>query len=182
MTLDQTAFRPSDRAFTFPQDFPAATNRLFLNLGNGKFSDDTANATLAGSMSRGVSIVPTDFDNHRDIDLLVVNRSGAPNLFSNQRDGGFRDVATELGLGGLSSTTCVASGDYNKDDLTDFFFGNRDSGGAIATSDGRGRFLVHAALPSTAGALAAQFVDYDNDGLLDLKVLRSNGLRVIRNL
>ena len=54
----------------------------------------------AGVASAGhaVAIVPTDFDNHRDVDLLVVGYGGRPSLFSNLRDGAFRDVASETGL------------------------------------------------------------------------------------
>ena len=54
--------------------------------------------------------------------------------------------------------------------------------GQFALSDGRGRFTVSAADPLTSPAHAAQFVDYDNDGLLDLLVATPAGLRVFRNL
>ena len=42
-------------------------------------------------------------------------------------------------------------------------------------SDGHGRFTVKDAPAESAGAVAAQFVDYDNDGLLDLFVVRADG-------
>jgi tetratricopeptide (TPR) repeat protein len=182
VTLNQTAFSANDKSFVFPLEFPAANNRLLLNLGNGKFRDATTSAKLGGSLRRAVALVPTDFDNHRDIDILVVNESGPSNLFSNQRDGSFRDVAGEVGLEAIGASTCVAAGDYNKDDFTDFFLGQVNAPGVIAASDGRGRFVAQSAPESSAGAIAAQFLDYDQDGLLDLVILRRDGLRVLRNL
>jgi hypothetical protein len=74
-------------------------------------------------------VAPTDFDNHRDIDLLVVNATAPTNLFSNQRDGTFRDVASEAGLDVKGAFACVASGDYNKDDFTTFSLGGADQSG-----------------------------------------------------
>src|SRR6185503_18435324 len=93
----------------FPDDFPGAPNMLLRNDGNGKFTDITAAAKVSGAGGRAVSVVPTDFDNHRDIDLLVVNYGSAPTLFSNQRDGTFRDVAAEVGLNATGRFTCVAA-------------------------------------------------------------------------
>ena len=45
--------------------------QLVRNNGNGTFTDITAQSGIAGQTG-GVAIVPTDYDNHRDIDLLIV--------------------------------------------------------------------------------------------------------------
>ena len=127
--------------------------------------------------THAIAIVPTDFDNRRDIDLLVVNRGGPPLLFQNMRDGTFRDVAAEVGLTaavGAEDITAVTAADVNKDDFPDFFFG-RASGGVFALSDGRGRFRSAPAPDGARAALAAQFIDYDNDGLLDLLTWSGEG-------
>jgi hypothetical protein len=126
--------------------------------------------------------VPTDFDNHRDIDLLVVNYGSVPTLFSNQRDGTFRDVAADVGLKTSGQFTCVATGDVNKDDLTDFFFGKADGPGLFAVSDGKGQFVTTVAPSGTERSARAQFQDYDNDGLLDLVIVPGQTARVFRNL
>src|SRR5581483_5065690 len=171
----------ANRQLTFPDDFAAAPNLLLRNDGNGKFTDTTAQAKLTGGTAHAVALVPTDYDNHRDIDLLVVNAAEPPALYSNQRDGTFRNVAAEVGLTVKGPFTCAAAGDVNKDGFTDFFFGRADGAGTWALSDGRGRFTT-AAAAGTEMASAAQFIDYDNDGLLDLMIATANGLRVIRNL
>ncbi len=71
--------------------------RLLRNSGNGRFQDVSADARL-GSTGSAVAIVPVDVDNRRDVDLLMISHVGPPLLFSNQRDGTFRDVAKEIGL------------------------------------------------------------------------------------
>jgi len=171
-----------NRAMTFPGDFPGAPNLLLRNDGDGKFTDITAAAMIAGPSAHAIAIVPTDFDNHRDIDLLVVNYGAAPNVFSNQRDGSFRDVATEVGLNIVGRFTSVAVCDVNKDDYPDFFLGRADAPGLLALSDGNGHFGTAPAAASTQAAAAAQFLDYDNDGLVDLIVFCNQDCRVLRNL
>ena len=175
--------RAAVRALTFPRDFAPAPIRLLRNNGNGTFTDTTADARLEIA-THAIAIVPTDFDNRRDVDLLVVNRGGPPLLFENMRDGTFRDVAAASGIAaavGAEDVTAVTAADVNKDDFPDFFFG-RTGGGVFALSDGRGGFR---AAPAPAGArveLAAQFLDYDNDGLLDLLTWSADGPRIFRNL
>ena len=49
----------------------------------------SAQAGVASSPVHAVAVVPTDFDNRRDVDLLVLRDDGAPQLFQNMRDGTF---------------------------------------------------------------------------------------------
>jgi tetratricopeptide (TPR) repeat protein len=165
----------------FPEDFAPAPNLLLRNDGNGKFTDTTAAAKLNTS-GHAVAVVPTDFNNRRDIDLLVVGYGEAPALYSNQRDGTFRNVAGEVGLTARGRWTCAAVGDVNKDGFTDFFYGRADGSGLFALSDGREKFKTIDAPANTAGTRATQFIDYDDDGLLDLVALTDRGLRVWRNV
>src|ERR1043166_369270 len=168
-------------AAIFPTDFAGAPNLLLRNDGTGKFTDITTAAKLNAS-GHAVAVVPTDFNNRRDMDLLVVNYDSAPALYSNQRDGTFRDVAKEVGLDAVGPWTCAAAGDVNKDGFTDFFFGRASGAGVFVMSDGKERFRTTAAPAGTEGARAAQFLDYDNDGLLDCVMSTDKGLRVWRNV
>jgi hypothetical protein len=74
----------------FPGDFDGAPNMLLRNDGNGKFTDITS-AAKVNDLGHVVAIIPTDFNNRRDIDLFVASYGKAPALFSNQRDGTFRN-------------------------------------------------------------------------------------------
>lgn len=158
------------------------SNILFRNNGDGSFVDisRTAKITAQHGSTTARAVVPTDFDNRRDVDLLVLNASNPPTLFSNMRDGTFHDLAREVGLVSKGAFWCAAAGDVNKDGFTDFFLGV-DRPGVFAMSDGHGHFRFVPAARETKNALAAQFLDYDNDGLLDLVVLTTRGLRAWRN-
>ena len=181
---DLAGSRARTGALVFPKDFAPAPLRLYRNNGDGTFTDITRAANIESS-GHTVAIVPTDFDNRRDVDLLLVDRNAPPRLFKNLRDGTFRDVAADVGLTGVASDdeiTSVAAGDVNKDGYPDLFFGRRSGPGVFALSDGRARFTIVAAPPASAGVDAAQLVDYDADGLLDLFVWRSDGPRILRSL
>jgi tetratricopeptide (TPR) repeat protein len=169
------------RAVNVPEDMAGAPNMLLRNDGNGKFSDVTV-AAKVGAANHAVGVVPTDYDNRRDVDLLVVNYGAPSDLYSNQRDGSFRNVGREVGLDGQGRGTSIAAGDVNKDGFTDFFFGGADASGLFALSDGQGRFKAASAPPATKGATATQFLDYDNDGLLDCVMVTGDGLRVLRSV
>ena len=181
---------------TFPVDYAGAPNLLLRNNGNGKFTDITVAAKVAGAKNNhAVAVVPTDYDNRRDVDLLVAQFGAPPVLYRNLRDTTFRDVAAEVGLNKSVPATCAAAGDLNKDKFTDFYFGAYDAPGVFAISDGRGKFVMTAA-PAAPGdvsnarfasATAAQFLDYDNDGLLDLLIAFTTAggdgsVRVWRNI
>ena len=160
-----TRARAGDRMMTFPRDFAPAPIQLLRNNGNATWTDTTGAARLEAA-THAVAIVPTDFDNRRDIDLVIVNRDLPPLLFQNVRDGTFRDVAGEVGLAAIvgpnDDVAAVAAGDVNKDDFPDFFFAGAN--GMFALSDGRGRFIRATAPEGASLALASQFADYDNDG------------------
>jgi tetratricopeptide (TPR) repeat protein len=171
---------------------------LLRNDGDGTFTDQTTTAGLQRPL-KSDAVVPTDFDNRRDIDLLSHGEDGIA-LWRNLRDGTFRNVAAETGLGNkqLEATSSVAVGDLNKDGYPDFFFGQLDRAGHFALSDGKGHFQLrqgpddfHGDPNSRSGKSnnASQFIDYDNDGLLDLVTVVTtcncpNGLRlrIWRNL
>jgi Tfp pilus assembly protein PilF len=179
--LTKTSASSPDQVLNFPADFAAAPNLLLRNDGNGKFTDITAAAKVTGP-NRAVAVVATDYNNRRDIDLFVLNYGSPPVLYSNMRDGTFRDVAAEVGLTTKDRFTCVAAGDVNKDGFTDFFLGRAGGPGLFAMSDGREHLKLVTAPRGSEDASAAQFIDYDNDGLLDLVLFSKGGMKVLRNV
>lgn len=165
----------------FPDDFPDAPNLLLRNDGNGKFTDITV-ASKLNSAGHTVAIIPTDFNNRRDMDLLVIKFGKAPELYSNQRDGTFRNVSQDVGLGIEGRWSCAAAGDVNKDGYTDFILGRTDAPALLFLSQGNEKFKTAPLPADSAGAQIVQFLDYDNDGLLDCLTVSSKGLRVWRNV
>lgn len=175
--------QPSSNDFRpLAKPLPPAPTMLLRNNGDGTFTERTEEAKLSGNVP-AQAVVATDYDNRRDVDLLVASQEGVA-LWRNLRDGTFRNVTSEVGLGDFNgSATSLAAGDVNKDGFTDFYFGKGASSAALALSDGRGRFqiktgpgrsLTENRTQSAPHLLqiefdnASQFIDYDNDGLLDL--------------
>ena len=159
-----------------------APNQLLRNNGNGTFQDTTRDAGLLDGALRGIAVAPTDFDNRRDIDLLVIGSSGPPRLFKNMRDGTFADAASEAGLPQAAAYSALAAADVDKDGYTDFLLGRADATGIFVQSDGQGRFRQSDRTDVAAGVTAALFIDYDNDGLLDLITAARRTVRLSRNL
>jgi hypothetical protein len=160
-----------------------APNLLLRNNGDGKFTDITAAAKVAGSgETSATAVVPTDYDNRRDVDLFITNYGTPPVLYRNLRDGTFRDVAGEVGIKMWKFFLSAAAGDVNKDGFTDFFCGQLHEPGVFFISDGRGAFKSTPAPEGTKDAAVAQFLDYDNDGLLDLLAVTPAGVQVWRNV
>lgn len=161
--------------------FFSSPNRVLRNNGNGTFTDAAAATGLSGTTPL-TAVIPTDYDNRRDIDLLLVPSRGMPALFANRRDGTFHDVASQTGLPGDGRYTAAATGDLNKDGAPDFVLAASSSAAMVATSTGGGRFSIAAAPDDTSGATAVQVFDYDGDGLLDLFALTRGGPRLWRSL
>jgi tetratricopeptide (TPR) repeat protein len=167
-----------DILLTLGGDRPGSA--LLRNNGDGTFTDITTQAGVAVPRALA-AVVPTDFDNRRDVDLLMAGPGGAPLLFRNMRDGTFKDVAADAGLRVTGDVAAIASGDINKDGYPDFFFANPSAPGTLALSDGRAGFRT-SSLPETAGARGAQILDYDADGLLDLLIVTNAGPKLLRNV
>ena len=168
---------PPNTLYTISQSLPAASGQLLRNNGDSTFSDQTSAAKLSAA-TNAHAVVPTDYDNRRDVDILVANDSGV-SLWRNMRDGTFTDVAGNVGLRAetLQTSSSVAVGDVNKDGFTDFFFAQGAGAGYFTLSDGRERFqvkrgpgetVIEPNSPTAKHNNASQLIDYDNDGLLDL--------------
>ncbi|MGE0131697.1 MAG: FG-GAP-like repeat-containing protein [Blastocatellales bacterium] len=172
---------PNKDAAIFPDDFAGEENKLYRNNGNGGFTDITAQTGLGGGKNKTTAVVATDFNNRRDIDFLIVNYGSPAQLFSNQRDGSFKEAAEQAGIKFSGKALGVAAGDLNKDNFVDFYLPNLDDKDALFLSDGRGGF-VKKEVAGNEISLAAQFADYDNDGLLDLITKTARGVALRRGL
>jgi hypothetical protein len=95
-------------------------NRLYRNLGAGRFADVTDEA---GVGVRGCSMAAAwgDFDGDEDEDLIVT-RYGGLTLFLNEGKGNFRDVTAPAGLAGYEGFWTGASwADYDGDGFLDVY-------------------------------------------------------------
>jgi hypothetical protein len=100
---------------------PVPTNHLYRNDGNGKFTDVTAAAGVAGdSFSFGAAAA--DFDNDGNTDLIVTSY-GRVTLYRNRGDGTFEDVTAKAGLDVKGWAINATWLDYDRDGCLDLFIG-----------------------------------------------------------
>jgi hypothetical protein len=85
-----TLLAPGDSAL-------AAINQLFMNNGDGTFTDNAAAAGVAGGR-QSVGATGGDFNNDGLLDLYVVNYVSENQLLRNNGDGTFTDVADTAGV------------------------------------------------------------------------------------
>src|SRR5437763_4878057 len=127
-----------------------------------------------------------DFDNDGDLDEFVGFR-GRPNRLYRQYHGKFEDVAAAVGLADAIETRAAAWGDFDADGQVDLYVGFVDgTPGKLYRNDGDGSHFTDVA-PSVGLRLIgvsrqASWIDYDNDGDLDLFVaFRDQPNRLFRN-
>jgi enediyne biosynthesis protein E4 len=122
----------------------------------------------------GNGIAAADVDSDGRPDLYFVNQVGKSELWKNLGGGVFRNVTDEAGVGLPGRIGVAASfADIDNDGDPDLFVTTVRGGNALFENDGRGRFkdvTLEAGLALAAHSSGSVFLDYDNDGRLDLLV------------
>lgn len=131
-----------------------------------------------------------DADGDGDLDLFTGMKAGIPNrLLVNER-GVFRDVAAEVGLADETDTRGMAWGDFDADGNMDLYVGFTKRSGVpskLYRNEGGGKRFTDVAAAmgvDVSGFETRQvaWVDFDNDGRVDLFVaLRDGPNRLFRN-
>lgn len=174
-----------------PERYRPEPDRLYRNRRNGNFANVSAGAGLERAFGPALGVATADFNGDCWIDIFVANDQQENQLWINQRDGTFKDLAllsgTALsGSGTLNANMGVDAGDFDNDGDEDLFITELSGqGSTLYVNDGTGLFEERSAqagirlatLPYTG--FGAGWFDYDNDGWLD--ILAVNGL-VTQNL
>ena len=100
-------------------------NRLFKNLGDGKFEDATESSGL-GFQGFCHGVIAGDVDNDGDQDVFLCNY-GANALYRNNGDGTFADVSRAAKIDKAGWSSGGAMFDYNNDGLLDIYVANYGS-------------------------------------------------------
>ncbi len=124
---------------------------LYRNRGDGTFENATTMAGLAGEYGPALGPVTTDADGDGWLDLFVANDQEQNQLWVNQRDGTFRNMAlpwgAALGAGGNAKADMgVGAGDFDNDGDEDLFITElTGQGSTLYVSDGTGLFRERSA-------------------------------------
>ena len=174
-----------------PALFDAEQDRLYLNLGDGRFRDVSSEAGVIAPDGKGLGVVAADFDGSRRLSLFVSNDTTANFFFANRTpQPGLNPVFGECGLlcgvgldeaGKAQACMGIAVGDVNGDELLDLFVTNfyREPNTLyLGQPDGtftdatRQAGLFDASFPLLGWG--TQLVDAELDGFPDLLVLNGH--------
>jgi len=161
---------------------PRESMVLFINNGDGTFSDRTAQYGLEGQVGI-LNLTQTDFNNDGWLDLLLLrgawygNQGDIPStLLMNTGQGGFRDVTASSGLLHAAACQNASWADYNLDGWLDVAMGNESRQGYarginLFINNGDGTFSEQAAAWGLSGShfiKGSTATDVNNDGYPDL--------------
>lgn len=171
---------------------PAANDDYFQEIGKEIGLDfvhsigDNELSNIVESSGAGAAFL--DYDQDGFIDLYVCNgtwikglNSGDKpekmpenHLYHNRGDGTFEDVTKKAGVGGPWYSMGVTVGDYNNDGYPDLYVSNYGAN-VLYKNNGNGTFTDVTKRAKVGGgenefSVGAVWLDYDNDGFLDLYV------------
>lgn len=168
-----------------PQMRPVAATRERTVGKRAGQAKDTAEPTLAGFLGSGACVIDYDGDGRPDIFLVNADGKGNAGLYRNTGRGTFVNVTKAAKIEFHGAGMGCAVGDYDNDGYPDLVISSGDSI-TLYHNDGNGTFkdvtdaagLRPTASPDERGggagglAMGVTFVDYDNDGDLDIYVTR----------
>jgi hypothetical protein len=165
-----------------PRGLQGEPDHLFHNNGDGTFTDVSVKAGVADEMNRYYGLTPVfvDVNNDSKVDLAVANDSTLSYLYLNRGNGTFEDASLTSGFalnedGREVAAMGIAVGDYMNNGLLDFAITDfSDEAKLLFHNDGGGSF-TEVSMRAGIGKKSipflgwgAGFLDYDNDGWLDL--------------
>jgi enediyne biosynthesis protein E4 len=171
-----------------PEAFPATTNILYHNNGDGTFTDVSQVSRIAAAKGRALGVAFADYDGDGFTDIYVANDGMQQYLFHNNGDGTFseRGVAAGAALsedGRRLSGMGVVFQDYDNDGQPDTIVTELPHEiYGVYHNEGKGLFS-YASLATGLGMLTSGssgwgvgLEDFDNDGWKDLFVAQGHVL------
>jgi enediyne biosynthesis protein E4 len=171
-----------------PEEFPATTNILYHNNGDGTFTDVSQQSGIAGKKGRALGVAFADYDEDGFTDIFVANDGMQQYLFRNNGNGTFTERGLEAGAalsedGRRLSGMGVVFQDYDNDGKPDVIVTElpREIYG-VYHNEGGGSFSYRSLetglgmLSSGSSGWGVGLEDFDNDGWKDLFVAQGHVL------
>lgn len=175
--------RSSRLDYCGPKTFKPAHDRLYRNLGNGRFEDVTAKTLQDYKPAAGLGVGTGDFNGDGLVDIYVANDAYPNHLWFGQKNKTLRDDGMFSGVavnraGKPEASMGIDANDFDNDGDLDLFMTHLtgetntlylNQGGGVF--DDRTNEFGLAAPSSPYTGFGTAWFDYDNDGWLDLLVL-----------
>jgi enediyne biosynthesis protein E4 len=171
-----------------PEEFPATTNILYHNNGDGTFTDVSQQSGIAAKKGRALGVAFADYDEDGFTDIFVANDGMQQYLFHNNGNGTFTERGLEAGAalsedGRRLSGMGVVFQDYDNDGRADVIVTElpREIYG-VYHNEGGGVFSYRSLetglgmLSSGSSGWGVGLEDFDNDGWKDLFVAQGHVL------
>jgi hypothetical protein len=172
--------------YCHPKYYKELPNQLFLNKGNGKFVDVSAESGIRAHPGKGMGVGVADYDGDGLPDIFVANDKLFNFLFHNKGNAQFEEVAFEADValpeqGNLISGMGVDFRDFNNDGWPDIsvvalgtetfpLYQNNGKGGFVEITAKSGMAL----LSNPMSGYSPNIADFDNDGWKDIFVSRGD--------
>lgn len=187
------------RSYCHPDVYDGLPDAFYRNSGDGTFANTGDESGIVGSpdaaQAKGLGVVFTDLNGDGHQDIYVANDSTMNHAYVGDGDGNFRQQALIMGLGfnekgAAEASMGLAVGDTDGDGLEEIFATHLDqeTNTLYRTTRGEAASGLYRDVTRRAGLAAPSlawvgfgtlFLDYDNDGDLDLFV--ANG-HIIDNI
>ena len=170
-----------------PLAYGAQKSFLFHNNGDGTFTDVTQKAKV-DKEGRAMGVLTVDYDGDGATDIFVANDATPNFLYHNNGDGTFTEAAINAAVAfGQNGNAAASMGgdwrDYDHDGRLDLIVPAMGYN-ALYHNEGKGLFedvAVEAGLAIITAqywSWGGKFIDYDQDGFVDVLVVNGSGHRL----
>jgi enediyne biosynthesis protein E4 len=174
------------KEYCHPKFYGKSPNQLFLNNGDGTFTDVSASSGFRAHPGKGMAVGVADYDLDGRMDLFIANDKLFNSLFHNKGGGKFDEVAFEANValredGVYISGMGVDFRDLDNDGYPDICLAALDHETfPIYRNTGKGDFVEvtsqskMAQLSNPMSGYSPMIADFDNDGWKDIFVSRGH--------
>ena len=174
-TLDGT-----HKSYATPKVYKGLQNRLYHNLGGGKFADVSAASGFASGENKALGVVVLDANDDHFPDIFVSNDTVANKLYLNDGKGAYTDAALTVGVGydelgearagmgvdvgqSADGQPSIIVGNFSDEPV---FLFERAAGGKVFVDAAQKRGVATETLPRLT--FGTRFADFNQDGRDDL--------------